>query len=335
MRSAIFALAATTAIAADISVTWRHERSSGSTSVIFHTGGAVDKTLAETCGNSLGSLKFNTDESGVGNCTYHQFHNTQGRVTDITYHHEVTLSDKTFDITHASQDGVSCTRMYNGDVAVIECSNVKVDIPENAATSADCFHDEGAKEQFHTLRRRSAVVNGPKATFEPYVERTSPNLDIGHLRNRQAGCSHWTGYDLVDNPKNPGNAKQNYYLKQLSVSKSANKASRLRQKTDRRVSSLHRKSINAPKAPVAPLAARRASLSQSASRSRARVPVTTPSSPPASTCRSRGLQVILTPAMRMQRRGFACGITPHTQLVSLPFCNGRCICTNLVGSTHR
>jgi hypothetical protein len=71
MRSIIFALAATTAIAADVSVTWRHEKSSGSTSLTVHSA-VDDAVLAETCGNSLGSLTFNVDETGAGgSCTSH------------------------------------------------------------------------------------------------------------------------------------------------------------------------------------------------------------------------------------------------------------------------
>ena len=70
MRSTIFALAATAAMAADVSVSWRHEKASGATSVTVH--GADDAVLAEACGNSIGSLTFNTEESGKGNCMSYQ-----------------------------------------------------------------------------------------------------------------------------------------------------------------------------------------------------------------------------------------------------------------------
>jgi hypothetical protein len=58
MRSALFALPAFVALAmaADVSVTWRHELSTGSTSLTIQS---ADKTvLAETCGSSIGSLDF-------------------------------------------------------------------------------------------------------------------------------------------------------------------------------------------------------------------------------------------------------------------------------------
>jgi hypothetical protein len=112
---------------------------------------------------------------------------------------------------------VSCNRIYSNDVAVIECSSIKLDIPEGVATTADCFHHEDSKEEFHMLKRRNTVINGPKAVAEPLEQRSSPKPDIFGLRNRQIGCGPQNGYELVGD----GNPHQNYYLKQLSVSTSS------------------------------------------------------------------------------------------------------------------
>jgi hypothetical protein len=69
MRSAIVALATTvTAVAADVSVVWRHEISSGSTSLSVHS--ADGTVLAETCGSLLASLDFRKlNGYGAGQCT--------------------------------------------------------------------------------------------------------------------------------------------------------------------------------------------------------------------------------------------------------------------------
>ncbi|CAO2653056.1 Nn.00g024670.m01.CDS01 [Neocucurbitaria sp. VM-36] len=68
MRSVTFALA-TSAMAADVSVVWRHEKPSGSTSLIIHSS-KDHVVLAESCGNSIASLDFShVDEHGAGNFT--------------------------------------------------------------------------------------------------------------------------------------------------------------------------------------------------------------------------------------------------------------------------
>jgi hypothetical protein len=71
MRSAILALAITvTAVAADISVVWRHEISSGATSLTIHLHSADGTVLAETCGSLLRSLDFRKlNGNGAGQCT--------------------------------------------------------------------------------------------------------------------------------------------------------------------------------------------------------------------------------------------------------------------------
>jgi hypothetical protein len=138
---------ATAAVATDVSIVWPHERHSDRTSLTIHS--ANDNTvLAESCGSSIGSLTFaNGNEHGAGN---------------------FTIGENTFDIVSQSQDGVSCTRIYNGLVDVVECTNVKMDAPEGATRSADCFTDDEAKDSFQMLKSRSVNVN---------VKNASPDED--------------------------------------------------------------------------------------------------------------------------------------------------------------
>ncbi|KAJ4296491.1 hypothetical protein N0V90_006536 [Kalmusia sp. IMI 367209] len=184
MRSAFFALVAS-AVATDVSVVWRHEKSSGSTSLSIHS--ATDNTvLAESCGSSVGSLDFSrVDEHGAGN---------------------FTVGSTTFDITSKPQDGVSCNRKYNGIIAVVECSGLDINIPEGAPQSADCFSDEEAKASFLALRSRSLIVDTPTRV----EQRTLPSQTF-KLRGRQQ-CHEEKSTYVVDD----GDPHQNYYHKQLS-----------------------------------------------------------------------------------------------------------------------
>jgi hypothetical protein len=151
--------------------------------------------LAESCGSSIGSLTFaNVNEHGIGN---------------------FTIGDNTFDIVSQSQDGVSCTRMYNGHVDVVECTNVKMDVPEDAAKSADCFTDDEAKDSFQMLKSRSITARNASSDEEPVAveERTTPTL-ASRLWSRQQ-CHNYKTISVVGD----GNPHQNYFHKQLSVSR--------------------------------------------------------------------------------------------------------------------
>ncbi|KAF2828371.1 hypothetical protein CC86DRAFT_465212 [Ophiobolus disseminans] len=194
MRSGpIFALAAA-ATAADVSVVWRHEKVSGSTSLTVHSSND-NKVLAKTCGNTIGSLDFHVDEHGAGT---------------------FTTGGTTFAIQTTPQNGVSCNRIYNGDVAVVECTNVKLDVPENAALSADCFHDETAKESFRALKSRSVALSARSMNIPSPSEHANapPAPNSFRLRGRQVpgSCGPNPGFELTGN----GNPHQNYFHKQLS-----------------------------------------------------------------------------------------------------------------------
>lgn len=187
MRSSIIFAFVAAATAADVSITWRHEKSSGSTSLTIREAKG-DTVLAETCGNTLGSLNFvNADENGAGN---------------------LTVGGATFDISSRVQDGVSCTRTYNGDIAVVDCSGISFEVPKGTAQSANCFNDENAKASFLALNRRNMVLHVPTPT-----EKRSTPAQMFKLRGRQQCHSEETTYPVGD-----GNPHQNYYHKQLSVS---------------------------------------------------------------------------------------------------------------------
>ncbi|KAH7071228.1 hypothetical protein BKA63DRAFT_493066 [Paraphoma chrysanthemicola] len=186
MRSTIFAFMATAALAADVTIVWRHEKTTGSTSLSVQS--TSDATvLAESCGNSIGSLDFSSvDEHGAGN---------------------FTIGSNTFDIISKSQDGVSCTRMYNGIIATVTCSGVSFDIPAGVASSAECFTDDDAKASFLALRSMSlGAIDDPT----PIEQRSTP-VQAFRLRGRQQ-CHNEVGTVQVGD----GNPHQNYYHKQLS-----------------------------------------------------------------------------------------------------------------------
>jgi hypothetical protein len=192
MRSALFALPAFVALAmaADVSVTWRHELSTGSTSLTIQS---ADKTvLAETCGSSIGSLDFSlVDEHGAGH---------------------LSVGDKKFSIQSQPQDGPVCTRIYNGDIAVVECTGIEFDnIPEGVSKSADCFLHEHVKAAFLSLKSRTADIENATAHEQPEM----PAFHSRILGSRQTTCFTTQDIEVVGD----GNPHQNFLHKQISVSK--------------------------------------------------------------------------------------------------------------------
>lgn len=189
MRSAIFAALAASTMAADVSIVWRHEKPTGNKSLTIHSANNYT-VLAQSCGNSIGSLDFSqVDEHGAGH---------------------FTVGGNTFAVSSKLQDGVSCTRKYNGVIALVECSNVKLDIPKGAALTADCFTHEEAKASFHALKPASLDAT---TSFTPAERRTTPSQTF-KLRGRQQ-CHDEKNTAL----EGDGNPHQNYYDKQISVSK--------------------------------------------------------------------------------------------------------------------
>jgi hypothetical protein len=128
MLFAIFALA-TAAAATEVSIVWRHEKPTNSTSLTIYPGAERGAALAESCGNTLGSIDFSrVDEHGVGN---------------------YTVGEDVFDVFYETSPGApSCTRMYNGHIAVVECSGVHFNVPANISKSVDCFSLDHAKHSF-------------------------------------------------------------------------------------------------------------------------------------------------------------------------------------------
>ncbi|KAJ4364040.1 hypothetical protein N0V83_009495 [Neocucurbitaria cava] len=137
MRSTLFALPAFAAavLADEVSVTWRHELSSGKTALEIQ--GADKALLAESCSSKIGSLDFtNVDKHGGGS---------------------FTVGDKKYEVLSQPENGAPvCTRIFNDDIAVVECTGVDYTVPAGAATSAeDCFSQAENKAAFRSLKSRS------------------------------------------------------------------------------------------------------------------------------------------------------------------------------------
>jgi hypothetical protein len=193
MRSAHFALPAFAAsvLADEVFVTWRHELSSGKTALEIL--GADKAPLAESCSSKIGSLDFsNVDSHGGGS---------------------FTVGDKKYDVLSQPADGPVCSRIYNDDIAVVECTGVDYDVPEGAATSAeDCFSHEESKTAFRSLKSRSADMYS--ASTAPAEKPAMPSFHSRILGSRQTTCVSNTDVTLVGD----GDPHQNYLHKQISVS---------------------------------------------------------------------------------------------------------------------
>jgi len=193
MRSTLFAIPAfaASALAAEVFVTWRHEIPSGSTSLTIQS--ANKTVLAETCGSTIGSLSFaDVDAHGGGH---------------------LTAGDAKFEIkSQPEAGGPVCTRIYNGDIAVVECTGLDLDVPAGAATSAaDCFKHEHTKAAFRSLMTRSDDV----ADATAHVDEPEMPAFHSRIQGRQTTCISNT--DVV--VQGDGNPHQNYLHKQISVSR--------------------------------------------------------------------------------------------------------------------
>lgn len=198
MRSAIFALPALAATAlADVSVIWRHELSTGKTAT--EVRGADKALLADSCSSKIGALDFSdVDENGGGS---------------------FTVGDKKFAVLSQPEAGHPvCTRIYNGDIAVVECTGVDYSVPAGTATSADdCFKHEANKMAFRSLSTRSGdVQNAGQQSEQPSNQPSMPSFHSRILGTRQTACISNTDVTLVGN----GDPHQNFLHKQISVSSS-------------------------------------------------------------------------------------------------------------------
>ena len=200
MRSAHFVLIAfaASALANEVSVTWRHELSSSKTALEIR--GADKAVLAESCSSKIGTLDFSdVDEQGGG---------------------YFTVGDKKYQVLSQPENGPVCTRIYNGDIAVVECTGVSYEVPEGAATSAeDCFSHEENKAAFRSLMSRSDGVHSASA---PSKQPVMPSFHSRILGSRQTTCISNTDVTKVGN----GDPHQNYLHKQISVSARLMSASR-------------------------------------------------------------------------------------------------------------
>jgi hypothetical protein len=191
MRSTLFALPAfaATALAGEVFVTWRHELSTGKTALEIQ--GTDKSVLAESCSSKIGSLDFSdVDEHGGGS---------------------FTVGDKKFAVLSQPEDGPVCSRIYNGDIAVVECTGVDYDVPAGSATSAeDCFSHEENKMAFRSLRSRSEDARSASAPVEQ--PPTMPAFHSRILGSRQTTCISNTDVVLVGD----GNPHQNFLHKQIS-----------------------------------------------------------------------------------------------------------------------
>ncbi|RBA17472.1 hypothetical protein FPRO05_02196 [Fusarium proliferatum] len=172
-----------TALAADVQVTWRLEKDTKASSV--SATGSDGKVIAEACGSIIHAkypIDFSDiDDTGSGNFT----------VGDASY------------LVHSLPEwsgGPACSRIFNPQYTLVQCSNVTWDSTDVVKDKADaCFSDSTTDGELQSLQRRSLSH-----------EMHSPGAE---LEKRQTFCSGWfTRTRLVGD----GDPHQNYYHKQLS-----------------------------------------------------------------------------------------------------------------------
>jgi hypothetical protein len=202
MLLSFLALAASVA-ATEVSVVWRHEKPSASTSLTVYAAAGMNTVLAEACGNTIGSLDFSrVDEHGAGN---------------------FTVGNDVFDVFSEPTNGAPrCTRVFNDLIAVVECTGVHFDVPAGITKSGDCFTIEHAKHSFERLKTRSVdVLNSTAHVEEPPEEAEEPSRlsrIIGGAMSRIAGSKRACGSGKFMEKVDDGNPHQKYLHKQLSVS---------------------------------------------------------------------------------------------------------------------
>ncbi|KAF5628128.1 uncharacterized protein FTJAE_9003 [Fusarium tjaetaba] len=172
-----------TALAADVQVTWRLEKDTKASSV--SAMGSDGKVIAEACGSIIHAkypIDFSdVDDTGSGNFT----------VGDASY------------LVHSLPQwsgGPACSRIFSPQYTLIQCSNVTWDSTDVVKDKADgCFADSSTDGELQSLQRRSL-------SHEMHSRGTE-------LEKRQTFCSGWfTRTTLVGD----GDPHQNYFHKQLS-----------------------------------------------------------------------------------------------------------------------
>ncbi|KAF5249676.1 hypothetical protein FANTH_4984 [Fusarium anthophilum] len=172
-----------TALAADVQVTWRLEKDTKASSV--SAMGSNGKVIAETCGSIIHAkypIDFSdVDDTGSGNFT----------VGDASY------------LVHSLPEwsgGPVCSRIFNPQYTLVQCSNVTWDSTDVVKDKANgCFSDSSTDGELQSLQRRSLSHEMHSRGAE--------------LEKRQTACAGWfTRTVLVGD----GDPHQNYFHKQLS-----------------------------------------------------------------------------------------------------------------------
>ncbi|KAG5749067.1 hypothetical protein H9Q69_011457 [Fusarium xylarioides] len=173
-----------TALAADIQVTWRLEKDTKASSVT--AVGSDRKVIAEACGSIIHAKYpidfFDVDDTGSGNFTV-------GDASYLVY----SLS--------GWSGGPACSRISNPQYTLIQCSNVTWDSTDIVVKDKkdSCFSDSTTDGELQSLQRRSLSHEMHSRGAE--------------LEKRQTFCSGWfTRTTLVGD----GDPHQNYFHKQLS-----------------------------------------------------------------------------------------------------------------------
>ncbi|KAF5689054.1 hypothetical protein FDENT_4556 [Fusarium denticulatum] len=128
-----------TALAADVQVTWRLEKDTKASSV--SAVGSDGKVIAEACGSSIHS-KYPIDFSDV----------------DDTGSGNFTVGDATYLIRSLPEwsGGPACSRIFNPQYTLVQCSNVTWDSVYVVEDKADsCFSDSSTDGELQSLQRRS------------------------------------------------------------------------------------------------------------------------------------------------------------------------------------
>lgn len=195
MRVVLLALSTLVAsiFADEVSVTWRHELSSGRTALeILDLNNTI---LAESCGSKIGTLDFSSvDKHGGGS---------------------FAVGNKTYAVLSQPDDGPICNRIYNHDIAIVECTGVNYAVPEDVAKPANnCFLHEDNNAVFERLRSRNANVQSAGLAVGGASSPSFYSRILGSRSNGEPSCQMRSQTSLVGD----GDPHQNFYDKQISVS---------------------------------------------------------------------------------------------------------------------
>lgn len=195
----------------DIKIFWQHAKSSSRTLLSVFDGSEL---VAQTCSSIIAgtprSIDFSDlDDNGSGNFS----------IGDAKY------------LAHSNPEysgGPICTKKYNADVAVVECSDVNWAPSADAAIEENCHEDENIRAtiQFFTSRNREKAhestgvprIKRKVSSRQCQIETTTSLIGDGKTPPQQSPpfplppCAPTWAHNV-----NLGNPHQNFYDKQLSV----------------------------------------------------------------------------------------------------------------------